>query len=55
MIDDEPFPLAALDGRRHASNGQKVQQVEEMMVALNLEEAEVNNGLSEEEWQVNID
>lgn len=51
MIDDEPDH----DDRGRANAARKLIQMEEMMLALDLDEVEVNEGANEEEWKVNMD
>lgn len=53
--DDEPFPEAGQDGRGKANNAEKLRQVEKMMLALDLDEVNEKEGLSTQEWEVNMD
>lgn len=51
MIDDEPYH----DARGRANTAENLKQVEEMVLALDLDEIDVKDGPSEEEWTVNMD
>lgn len=51
MIDDEPYH----DARGRPKDARKLKQMEEMMLALDLDGVEVKDGPSGKEWEVNLD
>ena len=54
IIDDNTDPRGGRDGRRNEDMEEAVREMEEHMLAMNLDEAEMKAEQSEEGWEVRL-